>query len=93
MKTQTERLTRLSEDLLLLTTTRARRREPEPVDVDRRHRARWSASSSPLRATRDVDARIAGPAGVEAMANGDLLYRCVFNLVDNAIKYSGRARA
>jgi signal transduction histidine kinase len=26
---------------------------------------------------------------VSATANGDLLYRCVTNLVDNAIKYSG----
>lgn len=87
VKTQTARLTRLSEDLLLLTTAE-RQVELEPVSplALAREVARELA---PLAAMRDVRLSIDGDATVEAMASGDLLYRCVFNLVDNAIKYGG----
>ncbi|MGE5597473.1 MAG: sensor histidine kinase [Hyphomicrobiales bacterium] len=92
IKTQTERLTRLSEDLLLLSSNE-RGEEPmlEPLalialahDVSRQ--------LQPLAASRGVDIVVQGDPSVEALANGDLLFRSVFNLVDNAIKYSGEGR-
>ncbi len=88
VKSQTERLTRLSEDLLLLTTNDGERPALEPVNVGHvvREVVRQLGTLAGARRVRlDVEA---GPE-VEATANGDHLYRCVFNLVDNAIKYSG----
>ncbi|MCC6387674.1 MAG: HAMP domain-containing protein [Dehalococcoidia bacterium] len=87
VKTQTARLTRLSEDLLLLTTAE-RQVELEPVAALALARE-VARELSPLAAMRGVRLQIEGDAAVEAMASGDLLYRCVFNLVDNAIKYGG----
>lgn len=88
IKTQTDRLTRLSEDLLLLSTNEREAPTVEPVtlaelghDVVRQ--------LGPLAAARDVDLRVEGDGDVEALANPDLLFRVVFNLTDNAIKYSG----
>jgi signal transduction histidine kinase len=87
VKSQTARLTRLSEDLLLLTTSE---RSPEVEPIAAVSLAREvSRELLPLAANRGVHVTVEGDAGVEALANGDLLYRCVFNLVDNAIKYSG----
>jgi signal transduction histidine kinase len=43
----------------------------------------------PLAGQRDVQLRIEPLSVPLARANADFLYRCVFNLVDNAIKYSG----
>jgi len=91
VKTQTARLTRLSEDLLLLTTAE-RQVELEPVAPLALARE-VARELSPLAAMRGVRLQIEGDATVEAMASGDLLYRCVFNLVDNAIKYGGEGGA
>ncbi|HNM76817.1 MAG TPA: HAMP domain-containing sensor histidine kinase [Tepidiformaceae bacterium] len=89
IKGQTERLTRLSEDLLLLT-----RDDNESLEVDTIDLGALAGEVirqlSPVATARDVDLRTAAPAGVKAEANPDLVYRCVLNLVDNAIKYSGQ---
>ena len=88
VKAQTERLTRLSEDLLLLTTSEGEVPELEPV-------ARGAVvrevitQLEPLASQRGVSLAQDGDANVEAMASADLLYRCIQNLVENAIKYAG----
>ncbi|GIW12746.1 MAG: hypothetical protein KatS3mg062_0185 [Tepidiforma sp.] len=89
IKSQTERLTRLSEDLLLLTNDDGARVEREPVDLGALT-ADVVSELQPLAAQRGVALRrhVAAPAP-EAQASPDLLFRCVLNLVDNAIKYSG----
>ncbi len=89
VKTQTERLTRLTDDLLLLTISNDRGQlELEPVSLH--DLAREVVSQlSPVAGTREVTLKIEGSAEVEAEADPDQIYRCVFNLVENAIKYSG----
>jgi len=88
VKTQTARLTRLSEDLLLLSADERESPAIEPIELDSvvREAVRQLA---PLAHARDIALRVEDAPGAEANANGDYLYRCVFNLVDNAIKYSG----
>lgn len=88
IKHQTERLTRLSEDLLLLTNDDGGRVEPEPVDLQALA-TDVLEELRPLAAQRGVALRREFFAQVEAVASPDLLHRCVLNLVDNAIKYSG----
>ena len=87
IKTQTERLARLSEDLLLLTRNEDDHIEIEPVDAFALVRE-VGREMEPLAAARRVALVIEGEGEAWAEANGDLLYRCVVNLVDNAIKYS-----
>jgi heavy metal sensor kinase len=88
IKSQTERLTRLSEDLLLLTNDDGARVEREPVDL-RALAADVLGEVQPLASQRGVALRRELAADIEAVASPDLLHRCVLNLVDNAIKYSG----
>jgi signal transduction histidine kinase len=88
VKTQTERLTRLSEDLLLLSTNEPGERETEAIGVGALYRE-VSRQLGPLASTRKVTLLTEAPDDLAVEAEGDLLYRCVFNLVDNAIKYSG----
>jgi len=88
IKTQTERLTRLSEDLLLLTNDDGAQAEREPVDLTGLVQEVLS-QLAPLAAARDVTLVAMTAGEVEAETSPDLLYRCVLNLVDNAIKYSG----
>jgi len=88
IKSQTERLTRLSEDLLLLTNDDGARVEREPVDL-RALAADVLGEVQPLASQRGVGLRRELAADIEAVASPDLLHRCVLNLVDNAIKYSG----
>ncbi len=88
IKAQTERLTRLSEDLLLLTSDEGRRIESEPVSLGDLA-GDVLASLQPLATQRGVALRRDFRAEPEVLANADLLYRCLLNLVDNAIKYSG----
>lgn len=88
IKSQTERLTRLSEDLLLLTNDDGANVEKEPVDLgelalDVLGQLATSASGRKV----SLVPSISGPVEVET--SPDLIYRCVLNLVDNAIKYSG----
>ena len=88
IKTQTERLTRLSEDLLLLTNDDGANVEKEPVDLG--ELAMEVASQlGPLAAARRVTLVPLTGEPVEVETSPDLMYRCVLNLVDNAIKYSG----
>jgi signal transduction histidine kinase len=88
VKTQTARLTRLSEDLLLLSTSEGETLELEPVGlVDLADDV--SAQLGPLAATHSMAIRVEGDESIDAMAGTDQLYRCLFNLVDNAIKYAG----
>jgi signal transduction histidine kinase len=89
VKTQTERLTRLSEDLLLLSTDDGQL-PLEPVNLHA-VAAEVVRNLGPLAATRQVELRIEGDVDVEVQANPDHLYRSVLNLVDNAVKYSGGA--
>jgi signal transduction histidine kinase len=88
VKAQTERLARLSDDLMLLTTSDDGDVEMEPTDA----LALASEVVSQLRPVaqqRGVGLRVESDGRPWARASGDFLYRCVFNLVDNAIKYSG----
>lgn len=92
VKNQTERLTRLSDDLLLLTT-----HEGEIPDVEAVSLAQIAAEVvgqlGPLAAQRRILLTTREGEDLSAMANADLLYRCVSNLVDNAIKYSGEGQS
>lgn len=88
IKTQTDRLTRLSEDLLLLTNGDDARAEREPVNIGALV-TEVLRELEPMAAARNVTLRVESPAEVEILTSPDLLYRCVLNLVDNAIKYSG----
>lgn len=88
VKAQTNRLTHLSEDLLLLLREGKDTLEKEPVDLAAVGRE-VIHQLQPLAATRDVMLRYDGEQELELPSNADLLYRCVYNLVDNAIKYSG----
>lgn len=87
IKTQTDRLTRLSEDLLLLTRDDRERSEIEAVDI-RAVINEVLRQLRPIAAARDVEIAITVAGAVEIETKPDLLFRCVFNLVDNAIKYS-----
>jgi len=88
IKTQTERLTRLSEDLLLLTNDDGAQAEREPVDLAGLSQEVLK-QLAPLAAARRVTLVPVSTGSVEAETSPDLLFRCVLNLVDNAIKYSG----
>mgnify|MGYP000927472570 CR=1 FL=1 len=88
IKGQTERLTRLSEDLLLLTREDNESLDQEPLDLGM-VAGEVIRQLGPVAAARNVQLSLAADSGVEAEANPDLVYRCVLNLVDNAIKYSG----
>jgi signal transduction histidine kinase len=88
VKNQTERLTRLSDDLLLLTTHEGDVPGLESVSL-RQVASEVISQLSPLAGQRNISLEVDDSADVSATANGDLLYRCVTNLVDNAIKYSG----
>lgn len=91
VKAQTDRLARLGDDLLLLTSpeaTVAPLDPPERVDV-RGLAAAAAAELGPLAARAGVHLHVAGGAPREAIASADLLYRCALNLIDNAVKHSG----
>ncbi len=89
VKVQTARLARLSDDLMLLTTGGdGEGVELEPVDVTGLS-AEIIEQLRPVADQREVTLRLDSPLHVWSNAKGDLLYRCIFNLVDNAIKYSG----
>jgi signal transduction histidine kinase len=89
VKTQTARLARLSDDLMLLTTGG----DGEPLELDPVELSSLAAEVldqlRPVADQRHVQLKLESPLPVWACAKSDLLYRCVFNLVDNAIKYSG----
>jgi signal transduction histidine kinase len=89
VKTQTARLTRLSEDLLLLTSEDKETLEREPVVLAAIGHEVVN-QLGPVAAAQSVTLRTEGDESLEIESNADLLYRCVFNLVDNAIKYSGQ---
>ncbi len=86
VKTQTERLTRLSEDLLLLTAHEGTDLEREPVAL-RRLAEVVLREMEPLARRRGVVLEADVPPGLSALAHPDHLHRSVMNLVDNAIKY------
>jgi signal transduction histidine kinase len=88
VRAQTDRLTRLTDDLLLLS---GREREAPPAEPINLHDLSEDIvrQLAPLAAARKVMLKTGGDRSVEALASGDQLYRSVFNLVDNAIKYSG----
>lgn len=88
VKAQTNRLTHLSDDLLLLTSTESD--PPEMVDVEAVSVCRDAVAGLLGLAERDtISLRMEGPERAMVTGHPELLYRCVFNLVDNAIKYSG----
>ncbi len=91
VKAQTDRLTRLSDDLLLLTSPEAAAAPldpPERVDL-RALAAAAAAELEPLAARAAVRLRVAGGPPHEALAAAAPLYRCALNLIDNAVKHSG----
>ncbi len=88
IKGQTERLARLSDDLLLLSVNEHDAPEREPVEVFHVVREVFHQLDS-VAGLKGVDLRTEGEPNLEAQAAPDLLYRAVLNLVDNAIKYSG----
>jgi len=88
VKAQTARLTHLSEDLLLLTSEDKDTVEKEPVDLPALAKE-VVTQLSPLAEPRHVALTVDAPESLEIQTSPDLLYRCVSNLVDNAIKYSG----
>ncbi|MGI8927722.1 MAG: sensor histidine kinase [Tepidiformaceae bacterium] len=90
IKQQTARLTRLSDDLLVLSSSERETPEAEAVNVLRLVREVFH-QLGPLAARRAVALAVQGDPGIEAEASGDLMFRSVSNLVDNAIKYSGEA--
>jgi two-component system phosphate regulon sensor histidine kinase PhoR len=88
IKGQTDRLTRLSEDLLLLTREDHDRLDRDLVDVS----ALAAEVVNELQAVataKSVHLVTSLAPELEVETNPDLLYRCVLNLVDNGIKYSG----
>ena len=89
VKQQTDRMTRLSEDLLLLSTSDGVAPELEPVEL--RALAHDAANElADAAARRDVTIAVETPEGpVEGLAEPDRLYRCVLNLIENAVKYAG----
>jgi signal transduction histidine kinase len=92
VRAQTDRLTRLTDDLLLVS---GREREVPPAEPINLHdlAADVTGQLAPLASVRDVTLHTAGDDRIEALASGDHLYRSVFNLVDNAIKYGGAGTA
>ncbi|MBI5947625.1 MAG: HAMP domain-containing histidine kinase [Chloroflexi bacterium] len=88
IKGQTERLARLSDDLLLLSVNERDAPAPEPVEVSRLVREVFRELDS-VAGLKGVELLTEGDPALEAQAAPDLLYRAVLNLVDNAIKYSG----
>lgn len=91
IKEQTARLTRLSEDLLMLSTNEREEPQVEPLPLlELAHDV--ARQLTPLAATREVSIQVEGDASVNGVANADLLFRAVWNLVDNAIKYSGEGK-
>jgi len=88
VKTQTDRLTRLTDDLLLLSGRDREEPAGEPIRL-RELCADIVRQLTPLAAAREATLRAEGDERVAAVASGDHLYRSVFNLVDNAIKYGG----
>ena len=89
VKSQTERLARLSEDLMLLSTNETESPEMEPVALALVASEVVSQLGAQA-AQREVALLTNVDGDLEAVADGDLLYRCVFNLVENAVKYSGQ---
>lgn len=88
VKAQTNRLTHLSDDLLLLTSTESD--PPEMVEVEAVALCRDIVTQLEGLAERNnVALRLETPSRAYVGGHPELLYRCVFNLVDNAIKYSG----
>ena len=87
VKGQTERLTRLSEDLLLLTAPQASLpvETVNPADLV----AMALEEIGPLAERAEVTLTSHARERCEAVASTDLLYRCVLNLVDNAVKHTG----
>ncbi len=88
VKGQTERLTRLSEDLLLLTTPHA----TVPLEtVEPRELVGMAIEEiEPLAGHASV--RIAADLqdSCQATGNSELLYHCVRNLIENAVKHTGK---
>ena len=87
VKGQTERLTRLSEDLLLLTAPQA----SLPVETVNAGELVGMAIEEldPLAERANVRLGTNTRSACEAVGSIDLLYRCVLNLVDNAVKHTG----
>lgn len=88
IKGQTDRLTRLSEDLLLLTREDHDRPEPEALELAALARE-VVRELQPVAQAKNVSLATQCAEGLEVETSPDLLYRCVLNLVDNGIKYSG----
>lgn len=86
---QLDRLSRLVNDLLLLSKIERNKASLniESVAVDQLL-AEVRENLLPLAANKDIDLRVDVCEQITWPADRDMLYRAVYNLVDNAIKYS-----
>ncbi|MBH77245.1 MAG: hypothetical protein CL897_03330 [Dehalococcoidia bacterium] len=87
IKGQTERLTRLSEDLLLLTAPQA------PLPLEAVHSSDLVGVAieelEPITERANINLSFHAEGDCEVVTRTDLLYRCVLNLIDNAVKHTG----
>jgi two-component system phosphate regulon sensor histidine kinase PhoR len=87
--TEAQRLSRISEDLLILSQTESLAPYKEPMDLSEIlqeivPRFQTQASDAGLEISSDV------PEGLKVWANNDQIEQVLVNLVDNAIKYTPR---
>lgn len=87
VKVQTDRLTHLADDLLLLTGP-STPPDLSVVSIDQLL-AGVVRQLSAVATLRGTEIRVTVPEDLSALAEEDALFRSVSNLVDNAIKYSG----
>ncbi len=88
---EVERLCRVSDDLLTLArsdsgTMQARLREGDLVEVTRRTAERLAAYA----ASKDIAVRVEAPTSLMGFFDPDLMARVVWNLAENAVKFTPR---
>jgi heavy metal sensor kinase len=88
---EVDRLTRLTENLLLLARADAGRPLVQPRDVDAAALARDVVDDfRPLAEAKSLELSVAAPDALPMRGDPDRLHRLLFNLIDNAVKYTER---
>ncbi len=89
VETETDRLTRLVNDLLILSRadSQALNLQKEPIDLVRLARETVDQFASQAQA-KDTILQVRGTKAPLALADGDRIQQVLVNLLDNAIKYS-----
>jgi two-component system phosphate regulon sensor histidine kinase PhoR len=85
---ETERLTRVAEDLLVLSDAESRVSEKRAVALSKMVEE-IAAQFRPLAEKASIRLTHGIRPGIEVEANGDQMEQVVLNLIDNAIKYTG----